>query len=61
LTEAGRRLIVAALAACKAVQEDLIDESVPWSCVAAKLLSGVILAPIRLPKVWTSALGQQGN
>jgi 3-hydroxy-9,10-secoandrosta-1,3,5(10)-triene-9,17-dione monooxygenase reductase component len=54
LTEAGQRLIVAALAACKAVQEDLIDRVGAVEVASLRnLLKRVILATDPgLPKVW---------
>ena len=64
LTEAGRQLIVAALAACKAVQEDLVDRVGAAEVASLRnLLKRVILAADPgLPKVWDQQrLGRRGN
>jgi 3-hydroxy-9,10-secoandrosta-1,3,5(10)-triene-9,17-dione monooxygenase reductase component len=54
LTEVGRQLMVAALAACKAVQEDLVDRVGAVEVASLRnLLKRVILATDPgLPKVW---------
>jgi 3-hydroxy-9,10-secoandrosta-1,3,5(10)-triene-9,17-dione monooxygenase reductase component len=59
LSETGRQLIVAALAACKAVQEDLVDRVGAVEVASLRnLLKRVILATDPgLPKVW----GDQGS
>jgi len=64
LSEAGRQVIVAALAACKAVQEDLIDRVGALEVASLRnLLKRVILATDPgLPKVWGEQRSdQRGN
>jgi 3-hydroxy-9,10-secoandrosta-1,3,5(10)-triene-9,17-dione monooxygenase reductase component len=61
LTERGQQLIVAALAACKAVQEDLVDKVGAVEVASLRnLLKRVILATDPgLPKVWVEQRSEQ--
>lgn len=61
LSETGRQLIVAALAACKAVQEDLVDRVGAVEVASLRnLLKRVILATDPgLPKVWGAQRPEQ--